>query len=131
MKKLIVLLSFFILISFNSKAEVIDIFNKYELIEELVKPNQLTIIVFHMHCSGPSKRQLIINNAIDQIVSKENKVCFANCEADMVDDLAQEYCVTYYPTMIFYKGGNLIYRHSGVIEAGLLMNLIIEALLLK
>ena len=33
--------------------------------------------------------------------------------------------------MIFYKDGNLIYRHSGVIEVGLLMNLIIEALLLK
>lgn len=45
MKKLIVFLSFFVLISFNSKAEVIDIFNKYELIEELGKPNQLTIIV--------------------------------------------------------------------------------------
>lgn len=131
MKKLIVLLSFFILISFNSKAEVIEIFNKYGLIEELDKPNQLTIIVFYMHCSGPSKRQLIINNSIDQIVSKENNVCFANCDADMVDDLAQEYCVTYYPTMIFYKGGVLIYRHSGIIEEGLLMNLIIEALLLK
>ncbi len=80
--------------------------------EKVLQSPQLVIVIFSAEQSSPCK----IQEPEFVAISKEyqNRVTFAKLNVDRQQELTTRWNVDGVPTMIFFKGGNEIYRIKGV-----------------
>lgn len=115
----------------NCNAETVEILNREHLNKTLAS-NELTVLVFWTDWCGPCKKQLVINKTVDEKFDPKennNQLCFAECNADLLKDIAAAYQISAVPTMLFIKNNEIQEKKVGIVSENDLFNLIIRILL--
>jgi thioredoxin 1 len=81
--------------------------------EQILRASQLTVVYFSAEQSNACK----IQEPEIAAISKEyqDQVSFAQVNVTGYDELTSQWKVEGIPTLIFFKGGNEIYRISGIV----------------
>lgn len=72
--------------------------------------NNYVLIDFYADWCGPCK---MLSPVLDELASSRNEVKIAKVNVDRLQGLAQKYGVMSIPTLLLFKGGNLIDKKIG------------------
>lgn len=81
--------------------------------------NNLTVLKLGAEWCGPCK---MIDPIFKEYEQKDLGVVIGVCDIDSSPEVAQAYSVRNIPTILFFKNGELIEKHVGVIDRTLLNN---------
>ena len=95
-------------------------------ISEILAGPQPVMIDFWATWCGPCK---MLSPTVDDIAAEyEGRAVVAKCNVDDADEVAMQYRVRNIPTLLFFKGGELVDRRVGVVSkqeiAGILDSMI-------
>lgn len=93
-----------------------------ENFESIINGNQLTLVDFFATWCGPCKSQSAILPELKNEVGEMVKIL--KIDVDKNSNLASLYGVRSVPTLIIFKGGNVLWRESGVHDVVTLKNII-------
>ncbi|MDR1683717.1 MAG: thioredoxin [Candidatus Symbiothrix sp.] len=79
--------------------------------QELVKGDKPVVVDFWAEWCGPCK---MISPFVDALATEyEDKVVIGKVNVDENEDLSLEYGIRSIPTLLFFKGGQLVDKHVG------------------
>lgn len=118
MKKLVLFLMLLCLGSMiDSNARIVEITSK-EVFDIEYKKEGLMVAVFYATWCGPCKQYMQfvknINNKYAKDEEKYEKICFATCNVDEVQDVAISCGILDVPTTIIYKDGQIRWYFVGI-----------------
>ena len=82
---------------------------------EKINSQKPTLVDFHAIWCGPCKQQEPILQSIHKKMG--NKVSFLKVDIDKNPRAATAYDIKAVPTLLLFKGGEIKWRHSGVVSA--------------
>lgn len=80
--------------------------------DEIIADSRPTVVDFYATWCGPCRRQIPIID--DFKVKMADKVNVLKIDVDNDKELAQRYHIRSIPTIMIFKGGNVVWRASGV-----------------
>ena len=81
---------------------------------DVISNNKVVLIDFWATWCGPCKA---IAPIIDEVAAEfEGKALVCKCNVDECDDAPMNYNIRSIPTLLFFKNGELVDRHVGVIS---------------
>ena len=81
---------------------------------EILNSDQLVMVDFWATWCGPCKA---ISPIVEEVAAEyEGKAVVAKCNVDECDDVPMQYGIRSIPTLLFFKNGELVDRHVGVIS---------------
>ena len=81
---------------------------------EVLNSDKLVLVDFWATWCGPCKA---ISPIVDEVASEyEGKALVCKCNVDDCDDVPANYNIRSIPTLLFFKNGELVDRHVGVIS---------------
>lgn len=83
-------------------------------IDELLASEQPVLMDFWATWCGPCK---ILSPTVDEVADEyEGRVVVAKCNVDDADDVAMRFRIRNIPTLMFFKGGEMVQRLVGVVS---------------
>ena len=95
--------------------------NSNEFNEE-VKSGVVFVDFFATWC-GPCK---MLSPVVDEVANEIEDVKFLKVDVDELGDIASKYKIMSIPTLIIFKDGNIVSRHTGLLSKSDLVNFINE-----
>ena len=93
-----------------------------ETFKDLINAPQPVLVDFYADWCGPCKA---MNPVIKEVAqSVQGKARVIKVDIDKSDEAARSYGVQAVPTFILFKNGNIMWRHSGMIDKNSLLNVI-------
>lgn len=86
-----------------------------ERFEELITSKNLVLIDFFAEWCGPCKMMKPILEELKRMKGESIRV--AKVDVDKHQELANQYKIQSIPTLMLFKEGNMLWRHSGVMQA--------------
>jgi len=84
----------------------------YENFEEIISSDKLVLVDFWAEWCGPCK---ILGPIIDELsLEYADRAIIGKVNVDSCPDLAMEYGIRNIPTLLLFKNGQIVDRHSGV-----------------
>ena len=95
-----------------------------EPFQELIKSEKPVLVDFYVDWCGPCKA---MNPVIKEVAKAvEGKARVIKVDIDKSIQAAQAYKVQAVPTFIIFKKGNIVWRHSGMIDKNSLLNVLAQ-----
>lgn len=95
-----------------------------EPFSELIKSGKPVLVDFYADWCGPCKA---MNPVIKEVAKEtEGRARVIKVDIDKSVEAAQAYQVQAVPTFIIFKNGNIIWRHSGMIDKKSLVNILTQ-----
>lgn len=95
-----------------------------ESFSELINADTPVLVDFYADWCGPCKA---MNPVIKEVAqSVQGKARVIKVDIDRSVEAAQAYSVQAVPTFIVFKNGNIIWRHSGMIDRNSLMQVLLQ-----
>lgn len=95
-----------------------------EPFKDLIKSDTPVLVDFYAEWCGPCKA---MNPVIKEVAKAiEGKARVIKIDIDKSVQAAQAYQVQAVPTFIIFKKGNIVWRHSGMIDKNSLMNILTQ-----
>lgn len=95
-----------------------------ESFNDLINANTPVLVDFYADWCGPCKA---MNPVIKEVAqSVQGKARVIKVDIDRSVEAAQAYSVQAVPTFIVFKNGNIIWRHSGMIDRNSLMQVLLQ-----
>lgn len=95
-----------------------------ESFQDLIKSEKPVLVDFYADWCGPCKAMNPIIKEVAKAV--EGKARVIKVDIDKSLQAAQVYNVHAVPTFIVFKNGNILWRHSGMIDKKSLMNILTQ-----
>src|SRR5688572_17988231 len=89
---------------------------------DLIKADKPVLVDFYADWCGPCKAMNPVIKEVAQSVKGKARVI--KVDIDKSDEAARSYAVQAVPTFILFKNGNIVWRHSGMIDKNSLLNVI-------
>ena len=81
--------------------------------DELLQDDKLVIVDFWAVWCGPCR---MIGPILDEISEEmADKVTVVKCNVDDCEDIAMRYRIMSIPTLLFFRGGEIVDRHVGAV----------------
>lgn len=95
-----------------------------EPFQELIKSEKPVLVDFYADWCGPCKA---MNPVIKEVAKAvDGKARVIKVDIDKSVQAAQEYKVQAVPTFIIFKKGNIVWRHSGMIDKNSLLKVLAQ-----
>ena len=95
-----------------------------EPFRELIRSDTPVLVDFYADWCGPCKAMTPVIKEVAQAVTGKAKVI--KVDIDKSVHAAQTYNVQAVPTFIIFKKGNIVWRHSGMIDKNSLLNVLLQ-----
>lgn len=95
-----------------------------ESFQELIKSEKPVLVDFYADWCGPCKAMTPVIKEVAKAVDGKARVI--KVDIDKSVQAAQAYNVQAVPTFIIFKKGNIVWRHSGMIDKNSLLNVLAQ-----
>ena len=95
-----------------------------EPFRDLIRSNTPVLVDFYADWCGPCKAMTPVIKEVAQAAAGKAKVI--KVDIDKSVEAAQAYNVQAVPTFIIFKKGDIVWRHSGMIDKNSLMNVLMQ-----
>lgn len=93
---------------------------------ELIKSGQPVLVDFYADWCGPCKAMTPVIKEVAQAVQGKARVI--KVDIDKSREASEVYQVQAVPTFIIFKNGNIVWRHSGMIDKNSLVDRLLESI---
>jgi len=95
-----------------------------ESFSELIKSDKPLLVDFYADWCGPCKA---MNPVIKEVArASEGKAKVIKVDIDKSSEASHAYHVSAVPTFIIFKKGNIVWRHSGMIDRNSLLSILMQ-----
>lgn len=82
--------------------------------DELLQSEKLVIVDFWATWCGPCR---ILSPTVDEIAEEyADRITVAKCNVDDAEEIAMQYRIMSIPTLLFFKGGEVVDKRVGVVS---------------
>lgn len=78
-----------------------------------IKKNGIVVVDFYANWCGPCK---MLSPIIEKLATSIDKAEFIKVDVDKHEEIACNYGIMNIPTLIFFKDGNMVNKHIGMIS---------------
>ena len=78
-----------------------------------IKKNGIVVVDFYANWCGPCK---MLSPIIEKLATSIDKAEFIKVDVDKHEEIARNYGIMNIPTLIFFKDGNMVNKHIGMIS---------------
>jgi thioredoxin 1 len=93
-----------------------------ETFNELIQSDQPVLVDFYADWCGPCKAMEPVIKEVAQSLKEKMRVVKVNVDKQVAT--AQQYQISGIPTFMIFRRGQVIWRHSGMIDKANLMNIL-------
>lgn len=87
-----------------------------EKFNEIINGGQLTLVVFFATWCGPCK---MMHSVLEQLKDEMGEsIRIIKVDVDKNEKLSENYRIQSVPTMILFRGGEIVWRQSGALQLG-------------
>jgi thioredoxin 1 len=91
---------------------------------DLIKADTPVLVDFYADWCGPCKAMNPVIKEVAQTVQGKARVI--KVDIDKSNEAAEAYQVQAVPTFIIFRNGNIVWRHSGMIDKNSLLNMLLQ-----
>ncbi len=90
--------------------------------DSIINDNKLVVVDFHALWCGPCKAQSPI---LKEVASElGDRIRVIKIDVDQNNEISNRYQIQSVPTLMIFKNGNLLWKHSGVVSKNELVNIL-------
>ena len=90
--------------------------------DSIINDNKPVVVDFHALWCGPCKAQSPILKEVASVLGDRIRVI--KIDVDQNNEIANRYQIQSVPTLMIFKKGNLLWKHSGVVSKNELVNIL-------